>query len=110
MQRAGKKDLEKNFREYVLKIEEIFDNSTKELQESEKKYRAIVDEAADAIVILNEKSIITSWNDSAQYIFGYKDYEAIGQNIDELIITNDVSSESDMLTAKLLGRGKNSLL
>ncbi|MBN1348882.1 PAS domain S-box protein [candidate division KSB1 bacterium] len=106
MQNFRKKDLEKSFREYLIKIEEIFDNSTKELQESEKKYRAIVDEAADAIVLLNDKNIITSWNEGAQYIFGYKDFEAIGQDIDELISPDDIYIEGRELSRKLLGGEK----
>lgn len=106
MQNLGKKHLEKSFREYLTKIEEIFDNSTKELQESEKKYRAIVDEAADAIVLLNDKNIITSWNEGAQYIFGYKDYEAIGQDIDKLITNYEFYAEGSKLSQKLFSGEK----
>lgn len=57
----------------------------RKLQESETKYRMVIESANDAIILANEKSIILSWNKAAENIFGYTSDEVIGKNIDLII-------------------------
>src|ERR1044071_6554319 len=61
---------------------------------------AIIDSSEDAIVSKNLNGIITSWNKSAQRIFGYSEQEAIGQHI-SLIIPHDRLPEEEMIISKL---------
>jgi PAS domain S-box-containing protein len=58
---------------------------------------AIVASSDDAIVSKNLDGIITSWNKSAERIFGYTAEEAIGQKITLIIPLERHSEESDIL-------------
>jgi PAS domain S-box-containing protein len=61
---------------------------------------AIVDSSDDAIVSKNLNGVITSWNQSAERIFGYSYAEAIGQHI-TMIIPSDRQKEEAEILARL---------
>lgn len=102
MKSFDKEQLLHEFQQYLSKIEEMFLQHTEELQASENRFKTVVEQAGDAIVIINEKLKIVSWNEGAQYVFGYRDYEAIGQPIDELITNDDVLAESLQFSQKVI--------
>ena len=56
-----------------------------EAQESSDQLRAMVNTAMDAIVTIDAESRIVVFNPAAQSLFGYKDYEILGQPVDRLI-------------------------
>ena len=58
---------------------------------------AIVDSSFDAIVSKNLDGVITSWNKSAEQIFGYTAEEAIGQNITLIIPPDRLNEETEIL-------------
>jgi PAS domain S-box-containing protein len=58
---------------------------------------AIVASSDDAIISKNLDGIITSWNKSAERIFGYTAEEAIGQHITLIIPAERHGEESDIL-------------
>jgi PAS domain S-box-containing protein len=49
------------------------------LQDSEGKFRSVVESATDAIILADSAGRILAWNPSAQAIFGYSVAEALGQ-------------------------------
>jgi PAS domain S-box-containing protein len=61
---------------------------------------AIVDSSDDAIVSKNLDGIITSWNNSAERMFGYTAQEAMGQHI-TLIIPGERRSEEEDIIRRL---------
>jgi PAS domain S-box-containing protein len=61
---------------------------------------AIVDSSDDAVVSKNLDGIITSWNKSAERLFGYLPEEAIGQHI-SFIIPADRLHEETMIVERL---------
>jgi PAS domain S-box-containing protein len=65
---------------------------------------AIVSSSDDAIVSKNLNGVITSWNKSAERIFGYTAHEAIGQNITMVIPPERRDEEVEILSR--LGRGE----
>lgn len=61
---------------------------------------AIVDSSEDAVISKNLDGIITSWNKSAERLFGYTAEEAVGLHI-TLIIPQDRRQEETAILAKL---------
>ena len=49
------------------------------LNESEERFRSLVESATDAIVVADHRGLIVSWNQSASALFGYANDEAIGK-------------------------------
>jgi PAS domain S-box-containing protein len=74
----------------------------KRMEEAGALLAAIVDSSDDAIVTKTPEGIITSWNRSAERIFGYTAAEAVGQHI-SLIIPEDRRAEEDEVFARLRG-------
>jgi PAS domain S-box-containing protein len=65
---------------------------------------AIVDSSDDAIVSKKLDGTITSWNQSAERLFGYRAEEAVGQHITLIIPWERRSEEEDIL--RRLSRGE----
>lgn len=62
---------------------------------------AIVESSDDAIISKDLNGVVTSWNKSAQRLFGYTAEEAIGRTIAELLIPEDRQSEEPEILGKL---------
>ncbi|HEY6262207.1 MAG TPA: PAS domain S-box protein, partial [Nitrospiraceae bacterium] len=50
------------------------------LNESEERFRSLVESATDAIVVADRRGSLISWNRSASVLFGYADEEVVGQS------------------------------
>ena len=69
-------------------------------EEARARLAAIVDSSFDAIVGKTLDGVITSWNQSAERLFGYAASEAIGQSI-FLIIPEERKAEEEDVLARL---------
>jgi len=65
-----------------------------DLAASEARYRAMVQTAADAMVVIDGGGIIRSLNPAAEQIFGYRTDEAVGQSV-RILMPEPCSSASD---------------
>jgi PAS domain S-box-containing protein len=62
---------------------------------------AIVDSSDDAIISKDLHGVVTSWNKSAERLFGYPAAEAIGHSIADLIIPSDRQQEEQEILERL---------
>jgi len=56
------------------------------LIESEKRTRLIIESALNAIVIMDADGIVNDWNHHAETMFGWSKQQAVGQQLEQLII------------------------
>jgi PAS domain S-box-containing protein len=67
---------------------------------------AIVDDAGDAILGQDLEGVVTSWNRTAEHIFGYTDREALGRRLASLIVPKERQhEETDILRRLRAGEG-----
>ncbi len=59
------------------------------LKESQTKYKEIIDNAKDGIIMLNDNAEVILWNKSAEEIFGYSQDEILGKNLHKFITKPD---------------------
>ena len=62
-------------------VEQLVVSRTVRLIESEEQHRAVVENAVDGLLTVDEFGIIESFNHAAEDIFGYRAEEVIGENI-----------------------------
>lgn len=62
---------------------------------------AIVDSSSDAIISKDLAGVITSWNESAERLFGYTAAEAIGHTVASLLIPEDRQAEEPEILSRL---------
>lgn len=75
------------------------------LGESEKRLRAIVETAVDAIITIDEKGLIESANPATLKLFGYREAELIGRNV-TMLMPEPYQSEHDQYLGNYLRTGR----
>ena len=75
------------------------------LRESEARKRAMFKAALDTIITLDDKGNIVEFNPAAQQMFGYSEYEAIGQNISQLMSPVNLRKSSQKGIERYLAYG-----
>lgn len=76
-------------------------------------YKSLLQEAADAVVIIDETKSIIFWNKQAEKIWGYSSAEAMGKNIKEFVPPEEKNTHDDYVDhnvttgqAKIIGKGR----
>lgn len=95
-----------------ISYKDLFQN----LEKSESRLRAIIETAADAIVMIDTKGIVQEFNYTAEKMFGWSAKEIIGQNV-KILMPSPFREEHDgylnnYLTtgqAKIIGIGRETI-
>ena len=77
-----------------------------DLSEKEKLQRSILETAPDAIITMDDKGIILSFNPGAENIFQYVSDEVIGQNI-KMLMPDDIASIHDQYVSNYHDTGSS---
>jgi PAS domain S-box-containing protein len=72
----------------------------KKLEEAARRLAAIVESSDDAIASKDMNGVITSWNRSAEKLFGYKAEEIVGKPV-TTIIPPELHHDEDMILSKI---------
>lgn len=90
----------------VLEREDRF----KQLQQFERRVKAIANTVFDAVVTIDQDGIVQEWNDKAEEMFGYKYEEAFGQRMSELIVPETYRQAHERGMAKFRKTGEGPVL
>ncbi|TQF70806.1 PAS domain S-box protein [Pseudoalteromonas luteoviolacea] len=92
-------------------VQDVTDVKQKELSllESEAKMRAIVDTAADPIIVIDTQGVIQEFSPSASEVFGYKKSEVLGKNL-KILMPEPTRSEHDGYLEKYKKTGIRSVV
>jgi PAS domain S-box-containing protein len=82
----------------------------KELQEKEAYRKQIINNAPDAVIVINERNIITLWNPKTEKIFGWKAEEVLGLQLTDTIIPTKYREAHREGMKRLLKTGKTRIL
>jgi PAS domain S-box-containing protein len=75
-------------------------SARKDADEASRRLAAIVESSDDAIASKDLNGIVTSWNQSAERLFGYKAEEIVGQPV-TLIIPPELHQDEPMILSKI---------
>jgi PAS domain S-box-containing protein len=79
------------------------------LRESEAKARGILDTAVDAIITIDSRGVVESFNKAAERLFGYKPQDVIGRNV-SLLMPEPHRSEHDTYVRNYLETGRAKII
>ncbi|MCK4709149.1 MAG: PAS domain S-box protein, partial [Gammaproteobacteria bacterium] len=90
-------------------LEQQVEQRTRELQQSEERTRAIIDSAADGIIVIDDRGIVETFSPSAENIFGYDASEVTGNNIN-MLMPKPMQSKHDSYLAHYLSGNKSNVI
>jgi PAS domain S-box-containing protein len=79
------------------------------LRASEARWRAIVDSAVDAIVVIDLHGRIESFNPAAERLFGYTEREVLASNVD-MLMPSPYHEEHDTYLSRYLATGRAKII
>ena len=80
-------------------------SSINELRRSEERYKNLVDGISDAVILIDSKKKILSWNSGARKIFGYHAEEVVGNKIN--ILFHEANDYIDLLDGENVFKRKD---
>lgn len=101
---SGRKRMEEELRGLNEKLEQLVTDRTTALREREELLQAIVNNAAEGIITIDEKGAVLSFNKAAEDMFGYRAGEVLGRNI-RMLMPPPHHDEHDHYLANYLKTG-----
>ncbi len=83
------------------KLEELVDRRSKDIIRQKLFYEALVDNSPLGVVTLDQDQKIVSINPAFQSLFGYRQEEVIGRDLDALIANPDLPQETYLISRKV---------
>ncbi len=83
--------------------------STESLREREQRLNGILNTVADAIITIDDKGLVQSFNPAAENMFGYKVREIIGENV-KLLVPESHRSKHDKYLANYKKTGEAKII
>lgn len=80
------------------------------LREKNEFLDSVFESALDAVVLMDAKGICTRWNHQAEVIFGWRDEEAVGRYIHELIVPERYREAHRQGMSRFLTSGEGTML
>ncbi|MCE8425767.1 MAG: PAS domain S-box protein [Candidatus Methanoperedens sp.] len=74
----------------------------KAIRGSEENYRRLLDHANDAVVTTDIRGFVTSWNKSAEKLFGWTAEEITGKRMVEMLATQETAAEKEKMICEIL--------
>ena len=93
--------LESKVRERTAELQKqvaVREAAEKELEKRRQYLESIFANAPNAIVTIDVKGRITEWNPGAERIFGWRREEALGKDVDDLVIKRELKEEAVQLS------------
>ena len=82
----------------------------KELQEKEQNFQQLINNAPDAVIVINTDSVITLWNPKTTEIFGWTSAEVVGKQLTETIIPARYKQAHEQGMKRFLNTGVATIL
>ncbi len=82
----------------------------KELQEKEQNFKQLINNAPDAVIVINAESIITLWNPKTETIFGWTAAEVIDKPLTDTIIPARYKAAHEQGMKRFLDTGEAHIL
>ncbi|HRO70037.1 MAG TPA: PAS domain S-box protein [Chitinophagaceae bacterium] len=96
---------------WLLNKRDLLKKQTEDaLREREKYIQAILQNAPDAVVVIDTDGVVTNWNQEAKAIFGWTAEEAKGRLLSELIIPPDLRERHSIGMQRYLETGQANIL
>ena len=80
------------------------------LRQSAQRLKSVLDGALDAVIGMDERGLISSWNPRAEATFGWTAGEAVGRSVADLIIPADQREAHTRGLARFLATGEGPLV
>ena len=82
----------------------------KDLQEKEQNFKQLINNAPDAVIVINEAGIITLWNPKTETIFGWSAAEVMGKPLSDTIVPARYKAAHEQGMKRFLATGESRIL